>query len=308
MTARDRPRRAGWQHHPNIQVLEPLDWSMGLPLPAGAWPLTLHLVYTDDGLYLPAMSRQPAGAGPFPTIILLHGGSGGLGLPYLVDQVQAQGWAMEALLARGYAVVLTEGRMEHEDAYGTGAPFPLDHKDVITVLGYVARQPWADPGRIGLFGVSHGGELQMKIVAEMAERMDLPMPAALAMCEPAVIEFLGLRYEGVRKEANLQFQAPVGDSQIDLATAMERIARVPDALPMLVVGREEDHLQGLFMKLHELLTRADKRSAWVSFSHPDHGYQFGPRRGPDGYRPDATQLATLEHVLAFLDAHVRDRR
>ena len=307
MNERDTMRPAGWVHHPRLHVPGPLDVSRLLPLPAGAWPVTLHLVFTQDGLYVPAVSRQPPGPGPFATIIVLHGGSGGLGIPYLVDHVQAQGWALEAMLARGYAVVFAEGRMEHEDAYGTDVPFGLDHKDVIAVQRYVAQQPWADARRIGFFGVSHGGELQMKLIAEIAGSVDLPMPAALSMCEPAVIEFLGLKYDGVRKEKNLQFQAPITDTQIDLDRAMARIDRIPDTLPMLVVGRDEDHLQGPFMKLHELLLRAGKRAAWASFSHPEHAYQLGPRRGGGGYLPDAVQQATLEHVLAFLDTHVRDR-
>ncbi len=308
MSDQDNARPAGWVHHPRLPVMGPLDLSMDLAMPGGAWPLRLHMVYTGDGLYVPAVSRLPRSAAPLPVVIVLHGGSGGLGVPYLVDQAINQGWALEAMLARGYAVVVAEGRMEHEDAYGTDIPFELDHKDVISVLRFVAQQPWADARRIGFFGVSHGGELQMKIVHEIAGRSDLPKPAALTMCEPAIIEFLGLKYEGVRKEANLQFHAPIPDSRIDIDRARERIARLPADLPMLVVGRDEDHLQGPFMKLHELLVAAGKRAEWASFSHPEHAYQLGPRRsGDEGYRPDPVQRATLEHVLAFLDQHVRDR-
>jgi acetyl esterase/lipase len=281
---------------------------MDLPVTGTAAPLALHLVYTDDGLYLPAIASRPPGRGPFPVIIAIHGSSGGLGVPYLVDEVTNRGWALEVMLAHGYAVVFAEGRMEHEDAYGTGIPFPLDHNDMVAMLSYVARQPWADVGRIGFFGVSHGGEMQMKLAAEIAANGGAPMPAALAMCEPAVIEFLGLKYQGVRKEANLQFQAPIADSTIDIAPASARIACIPDTLPMLVVGREEDHLQGLFMKLHELLKRAGKQAEWASFSHPDHAYQFGPRRTAEGYRPDSVQISTLERVMAFLDQNVRDKR
>ena len=284
MQHEDDARRAGWQHHPGRKVAGPLDVVMQLPLAAGDWPLTLNLVYTDDGLYLPSVTRRPPGPGPFPTIVAIHGGSGGLGIPYLVDQVQNEGWAIEEMLARGYAVVLAEGRMELEDAYGSGYPGVLDHDDLITVLRWLARQPWVDPDRIGLFGASHGGEIQMKIACALGGSDPVRL-AALAMCEPAIIEFLGLKYEGVRKEANLQFHAPIPDSRIDLAKSMERISRIPVDLPMLVVGRDEDHLQGPFIKLHELLTRAGRRAEWASFSHPDHAYQFGPRRGADGYRP-----------------------
>ncbi len=308
MSVGRQARPAGWQHHPFGTVIEPLDFSMDLPFAGGASAARLDLVFTGDGLYVPCISRQPAGAGPFPTVIVLHGGSGGLGIGYLSDMVQNQGWALEALLARGYAVVAAEGRMEHEDAYGSGVPFGLDHSDVIEVLGFIARQRWCDAERIGFLGVSHGGELQMKIVHEIASRGGGPVPAALAMCEPAVIEFLGLKFEGVRKEANLQFHARIADAQINIDVARARIAALPGDLPMLVVGRDEDHLQGLFKKLHELLSDAGKRVEWASFSHPEHAYQLGPRRlGDVGYRPDAAQVATLERVLAFLDRHVRDQ-
>lgn len=307
MSEHDEVRPAGWVHHPHLPVLGPLDLTMDLAVPGGAWPLALHLIFTADGLYVPAVVRRPSGKGPFPTVIVLHGGSGGLGISYLVDQAQSQGWATEAMLARGYAVVLSEGRMEHEDAYGTGVPFELDHKDVVAVLRHVARQSWVDADRIGFLGVSHGGELQMKLVHEIAGRADVPMPAALTMCEPAVIELLGLKYEGVRKEANLRFHARLPDSQIDVERARARIACIPEHLPMLVIGRDEDHLQGVFMKLHELLVAAGKNVQWASFSHPEHAYQLGPRRDRDGYNPDPVQIATLEHALAFLDANVRDR-
>jgi dienelactone hydrolase len=312
----DRPadRPAGWVHHPNLAVTRPLDQVMPAPTPAGAAPAMLHLVYTGDGLYVPAIVRQPEGYGPFPTIICIHGGSGGLGIAYLVDHVANQGWLLDALIARGFAVVFAEGRCEIEDAYDAhsrGRPHPgiLDHNDMVSVFRHVCGQPWADPKRVGFFGVSHGGEMQMKLAAEIGPQAGKtePMPAALAMCEPAIIEFLGLKYEGARKEANLQFQAPIADTQIDIVRAKQRIDRIPDVLPMLIAGRDEDHLQGPFIKLHELLKRAGKHVEWATFSHPEHAYQFGPRRTSNGYGPDATQQATLAHVLAFLERHVKHR-
>lgn len=301
------PRPAGWQHHPGRAPQGPLDQHLEIGADARHPGLQVDLVFTADGVYLPLIARQPPGPGPFPVIIAIHGGSGGLGIPYLVDHVRNQGWALDAMLARGYAVVFAEGRMEHEDAYGTGVPFVLDHNDMVTVLRFVQRQPWADPDRIGFFGVSHGGEMQMKLIAELAHLPDVAAPAALAMCEPAVIEFLGLKYAGARKEANLQFNRPVGDQEIDLARALERIRAIPDTLPMLVAGRDEDHLQGLFKKLRDMLREDGKAVEWATFSYPDHAYQFGPRRTPDGYKADAVQQATLAAVLAFLDRHVRDR-
>jgi acetyl esterase/lipase len=311
MSEHDLTRRAGWVHHPHDEVAGPLDYVMKFAAAADASPPMLHLVYTDDGLYVPALVRKPEGAGPFPLVIALHGGSGGLGISYLANLVTSRGLVFDRLLAEGYAVCVAEGRMEHEDAYGTDFPGVLDHNDIVTVLRHMQRQSFVDPHRIGFFGVSHGGELQMKLITEIGQSSDvlseMPLPAALVPTEPAVIEFLGLRYEGVRKEANLQFNAPISDDQIDIARAMARIEKISPSLPILVIGRDEDHLQGPFRKLYELLRRAGKNAEWVSFSHPEHAYQFGPRRGADGYRPDPVQQATLETVVAFLNKQVRDK-
>jgi dienelactone hydrolase len=296
--AADRP--AGWIHHASRQVVGPLNYVTTLT-DSGAAQIDLHLVYSDDGIYVPLLLRKPAGLGPHPLIVALHGGSGGLGIGYLRSMFTQTGWLLDRLHAEGYAVAVTEGRMEHEEAYGVPSEMPLDHHDVLAVFRYLQALPEVDAARIGFFGVSHGGELQLKIISELGSG-----PAALVPCEPAVIEFLGLKYEGVRKESNLQFHADLRDDQINLALAEQRIAPIDPQLPILVVGRDEDHLQGLFHKLHELLVRAGKRAEWLSFSHPEHAYQFGPERNLDGtYAPDPAQQATVEQVVAFLNRHVR---
>lgn len=300
MAERDSGRPGGWVHHGNLPIVLPLDHVEVLDTPGGGEPLELHLVFSDDGLYVPAVVRKPGGPGPFPTIIVLHGGSGGLGISYLVDQMVNRGFVFERLLREGYAVCCTEGRRELEGAYGgEDCSTVLDHQDVITTFRYLQRQSWVDAGRIGFFGASHGGELQLKIISEIREG-----PAALVAAEPAVIEYLGLRYEGPRNEKNLQFNADLSDSQIDDTRVRERIERISPEVPILVLGRDADHLQGLHRKLHELLSKAGKNAHWATWDHPSHAYHWGPRRTHDGYEADAIQQETLEYAVAFLNRHV----
>ena len=189
-----------FRSQPANAVTLPLDRVLPLPLPdaprAGSAP-ELHLVFTEDGLYAPAVVRRPAGAGPFATVVVIHPYSGGLGIDYMLDRAMNEAWVIEALIARGWAVCYAEGRAENEDAYGTSYSGSLDHHDMVAVLRYLAGQPWADATRIAVLGVSHGGEMQMKVAAEIGSGS--PRPAPLVMCEPAFIEFLGLEYEGVRK-------------------------------------------------------------------------------------------------------------
>lgn len=325
MTApREDGRLGGWWFRPDIEVTKPLDVSMQLPVATDAEPVELHLVFTDDGLYVPAILRRPPGDGPHPAVIGLHGGSGGLGIAWLLDFVRNRGYVVERFLDAGYAVCFTEGRMETEEAYqlepndATTPPIPavLDHHDVIATYEYLRELPGIDGDRIGFFGVSHGGELQMKVITELESG-----PAALAPMEPAVIEYLELRYHGERTFENLQFNDRFDDERIHLGNAMDRIAAIDDSVPILVGGRDDDHLQGAFYKLYELLDRAGKRAEWVSWDHPDHAFHWGPRRseavtGYEGsnwtgvestYDVDAVTKAAIDRVIDFLNDNVRDR-
>jgi dienelactone hydrolase len=306
--------RGGWHFRPGHRVIGPLDLTMQPPVNTGDIPLNVHLVFSEDGIYVPAVVMTPEGPGPFPTVICLHGGSGGLGASWLVDFVVNRGYVFERLVREGFAVVWTEGRKEIEYAYGTDIPAVLDHNDVINTFRYVQSLSFVDETRVGFFGVSHGGELQMKLISELKEG-----PAALIPSEPAVIEYLDFRFEGPREEWNLQFNDDLTDDQLNLERALERIERISPDLPILILGRDSDHLQGLFKKLYEVLERSGKNVQWESFDHAEHAYHWGPIRsqkvvGYEGsvadvegtYETDPIQEATLTRVLEFLNEHVKN--
>jgi len=87
------------------------------------------------------------------------------------------------------------------------------------------------------------------------------------------------------------------------ARAMERIARI--RTPILHLGRDCDHLQGIFQLAHAWMREAGKDSTWVSFDHPEHGYPF-IYRAPDGtFRPDPVQAEAFAVIMAFFDRHLR---
>jgi hypothetical protein len=87
----------------------------------------------------------------------------------------------------------------------------------------------------------------------------------------------------------------------DIATA--RISTINT--PILVMGREGDHLQGIFRASYELLEEAGKDVEWVSYDHDLHGYVF-PQRGADGeYEVNDVQQKAIARVIAFLDRHLK---
>jgi dipeptidyl aminopeptidase/acylaminoacyl peptidase len=283
-------------------------------------PVELMYVETADGLYAPIGLRKPPGDGPFP-IVLLASGNGGGGMAWVRDAVLNRGYIMERLLDAGYACAWLRYRTEVELGYNLGGRLvrdvrqgqemfnrsPLEYEDEISVIEYVKTLPYVDPDRVGLVGMSHGGEMVLKITSEYHG-------AAVAVAsEPAAHEFLVLTPDDtvtvnpstqLRNIEEMQMaEVEKVRARIDTKVAAERIATI--RTPILVMGRETDHLQGIFRTTFELLEEAGKDVEWVSYDHPLHGYIY-PLRGGDGaYEVDVIQEDAISFVVRYLDRHLR---
>ncbi len=64
---------------------------------------------------------------------------------------------------------------------------PLEYEDAIAVAEYVKTLPFIDGKRLGYIGVSHGGEMALKITSEYNGF------SAMVASEPASHEFLRLK-------------------------------------------------------------------------------------------------------------------
>jgi dienelactone hydrolase len=286
-------------------------------------PVTYHLIMTPDGLYTPIGLRKPAGDGPFP-IVLFASGNGGEGLPYVRDYSHNRGWTLEQFLEAGYAVAWLRYRAEVDvpeygsaltSRGGSGRPrfdrAPLEYEDVIATIEYVKTLPFVDADRVGYMGMSHGGEMLMK----MASVYD-GIAAGIAS-EPASAAFLARRPRdpaapaepaepetaNAYDETKLAAAVETLRGRIDENVAMVRIA--PIDLPIFVQGRSRDHNQPVFRLNYELLREAGKDVRWKTYDHDEHGFAY-VARGTDGrYAPDAVQREVVADSIAFFDAHLK---
>ena len=283
---------------------------------------SVHLMYVEtwDGLYAPIGVRKPDGEGPFP-IILLASGNGGEGMAWIRDAVRDKAYIMDRLVDAGYACAWLRYRTEVELGYNDGGQLvrdkrqgremfsrsPLEYEDEIAIIEHVKALPFVDAQRLALIGMSHGGEMVLKIASEYHG------VACAVASEPAAHEFLALTPDDtafVNEETGLRNieemrMAEVGKvrARIDLSLAAARIAGIKT--PILVMGRERDHLQGIFRATYELLEEAGKDVAWLSFDHDLHGYVF-PVRGENGeYAVDEVQLEAIAGVLAYLERYLK---
>jgi dienelactone hydrolase len=290
------------------------------PVPGSDIPVQLMYVETWDGLYTPIGLRVPPGEGPHP-VVLLASGNGGGGMPWVRQAVAERGYIMDRLLEAGYACAWLRYRTEVELGYELGGPLirggrqgrelfnrsPLEYEDEIAVVEFLKTRPEIDPDRVALIGMSHGGEMVLKLTS------DFDGVAVAVASEPASHEFLSLTPDntafvepetGLRNIEEMQMaEVDKVRSRIDEAKARERISTINT--PILVMGREEDHLQGIFRTTYDLLVEEGKDVEWVSWDHPVHGYIY-PERGPDGeYVVDDVQKAAIDGILEYLDRHLK---
>jgi hypothetical protein len=290
-------------------------------LPGSSRPVEYLLAETMDGLYTPYALKTPSDEGVYPFVFLAYGNGGG-GLDWLRNRVRTHAYIMDKFLAAGYACAWCRYRAEVELGFNHGGPLiidrrqgmdlfnraPLEFEDEVSIIQHVRRHPNIDGARIGHVGVSHAGEMLFKI----ASRYPGVIQAGVA-CEPANHEFLDLTPDStafvnpetqLRNIEEMQMRDAVAvRARVNEQLALERMSAVN--VPMLVMGRDDDHLQGIFRVSYDLLAESGKETEWISWDHPLHGYIF-PVRSDDGIvMVDEIQERAIDGLIAFLDRYLK---
>jgi dienelactone hydrolase len=305
-------RTIGWRNAADEVLVEELAGSDR--------PAHYFLAETLDGLYTPYALRLPDGPGPHPFVVLaLINGGGGMAL--LRDRVHRLRHVTDVLLDAGYACAWSSYRTEVELGYQSGGRLhsdirqgmgllnraPLEYEDEVSILRHVAEHPAVDAGNLFHVGVSHAGEMLFKLLSQYPGLLRAGVAA-----EPANHELLTLRLDdaptveitdGLRNIERLQLRNT--DRARARITDPDEVSRRLDAvdIPVLVLGREQDELQGIFRLSYELLAERRPDAEWRSWSHDIHGYIY-PETGPDGVpQVDDVQREALEVIVDFLDRH-----
>lgn len=162
-----------------VQALEPV-----LPPSLRGRPMVTGelLRYTSfDGLEVPAYLYRPAGDGPHPAVIRVHGG------PNAQAKRRFSGFT-QYLVARGYAVLVpnVRGSTGYGKTYSTldnldlgGAPL----SDVVAGKEWLVRHAGVDPERVAVLGASYGGYMALAAATfrpgEFAAHVDFFGPSDL---------------------------------------------------------------------------------------------------------------------------------
>jgi dipeptidyl aminopeptidase/acylaminoacyl peptidase len=136
------------------------------PPPAAAYA---RLAYGPEPLQFGDL-RVPAGAGPFPLALVLHGGYW-----QATYNVIHTGRLCEALTAEGLAT----WNLEYRSVGVPGGAWPGPREDLELALSYLHRLPFEHDGRTVLVGHSAGGQLALWA----AKHARLPVLALAPVCD-----------------------------------------------------------------------------------------------------------------------------
>ena len=172
--------------------------------------------------------RKPTGKGPFPAVVLLHWGFGGLPAEQVKNSA-LDTWASR-YLADGYVVATITYRKRDADPQSTEAV-----EDVLAVIEHLRKIPYVDPKSIVLNGTSGGGDLALSVAAAT----DL---AAIVPEEPASFMFTGILNKRFPKKGDVYTVADAEPIRADpkkyytpecQKLTRERIARIK--CPILII-------------------------------------------------------------------------
>lgn len=261
-------------------------------VPESDSPVQQVYIKSKDGLYIAAAMRKPKGNGPFPVLIHFHGAPGGRGMEKLVTWSRGDTGSpfFERFLQEGYVVVVADYRGGQNlrtlaDYMKAGGVTYAD--DAVAVVDFVKSQPFADPNRLHVYGVSLGGDVAMHLLSRVKLR-------AAILGAGAPLSFLG-----VQTDANAKPEDRFKSMTVDRAAAMERIGAVQT--PLLILVGTKDGLLPVDRRLHDMMAEAGKPVRMEIYENGYHDFVMGPQGHAGRAEPlmDIT-LAALENTLRFL--------
>ena len=143
----------------------------GVEAPAGLVEPTLHRFESFDGESVPVFMFMPTGSGPFPAVVMVHGGPEAQWVPeWHVNYVPLA----QYLVSRGYAVAVPNvrgssgygKRYEHLD----DVRLRLDSvRDLTSLHAWLGARPEIDASRAVVYGRSYGGYMVLAALAFQPE-------------------------------------------------------------------------------------------------------------------------------------------
>jgi dipeptidyl aminopeptidase/acylaminoacyl peptidase len=253
------------------------------------------------GVKVPAYIRKPAGDGPFPAIVMLHGGRYGkeatVGLGRSVRSPVAdfvkQSWAVYSIDYRPSDKML----------------LPIEIEDSVLAVKALRDMPFIDRGRIGLMGGSHGANVSSRLVS----RVDA---AGAVLCAPAALDLIEVKKAVTAgKEPVVQIlKRMIADTEKERSAMLEEVGQNPAKFghssaitevagarcPLLIInGRNDDNSPPSVIATYVAKLRsAGKRVETYEPDNGPHGFYFGRPEIPEWHESTRRAVAFFQEQFA----------
>ncbi len=253
------------------------------------------------GITIAAYVRKPAGPGPFPAVMLLHGG--GQSKPATYGLGRALKAPTADFLKAGWAVYSIDYRPQPRFMLD-----PVEIDDCVAAFQTLRKLPYIDSNRIGLLGGSHGANL----ASRLASRVDA---CGVILCAPAALDLLEVKKAvgrgepvvGILKKLIAEMEKRHGGAAEEIAkepakydyrSALTETAQV--RCPVLIInGRNDDNSPTSVIDVYVQRLRAAGKS--VETYLPDngpHGFYFGRPAIPEYAEATRRAVAFLQQRFA----------
>jgi endo-1,4-beta-xylanase len=253
------------------------------------------------GIAIPAYVRKPKGDGPFPVIVLLHGGRYGKAATTGLGR-SAQS-PVGGFLQAGWAIYSIDYRPSDELAI-----VPIEFDDSVEAVKAARKLPFVDPNRVGLVGGSHGAQVSSRVVS----RVDV---SGAVLCAPAAIDLIEVKKAAERGEpvvpilnkmiADMETKHGAQAEEIeknpakyDYSSALTEVAEV--RAPLLIVnGRNDDNSPTTVIDAYMTKLRAAGKQVdtYLPENGP-HGFYFGHPDIPETKEAAQQMVAFLQERFA----------
>jgi dipeptidyl aminopeptidase/acylaminoacyl peptidase len=267
-------------------AIRPLEGSQETSFPDGSTG-RISKIRGCEGTYLPAYVRKPKGDGPFPVVVMLHGGATSKEATYRFGSTTtptpafvAAGWAVVSIDFRPTAVPLTNSA----GAVVFPPHPPIETNDTVAAIAAVRTLPSIDGKRVAVMGGSHGGY----VMARVASRADL---SCAIICAPAILDTIELSRAMEQKVDMIQvIKNKVAEAEQKYGAPMSEIARHPAEYgyesplteaanvrcPILIINGQNDRASplGAVQAYIDRLHAAGKEAESYFPENGPHGFYF----------------------------------
>jgi len=203
----------------------------------------------------------PAGPGPHPVLVYLHGGAWVAGSPASHRKLTAR------FVEAGFLVLSVDYRLAPEH------PFPAAFDDCLAAVHWAAAHAaryGGDPARLTLGGDSAGANLAAAVAIALAGRRDAPRVRALALIY-GVFDMRDMGSASANRGIHRAYLP--GEPEDWLNDPRVSPIHAAAALPpsFVIVGRQ-DPLLAQSRRLREILERAGVRHQYVEAAGMPHGF------------------------------------